>query len=145
MITGSCLCARIRYEIDSVIGPALNCHCSMCRKVTGTAFRSRVAVPAKNFRWVTGEDQLTRYVSSAGTTRTFCRRCGSTLVSLFDDNPGILGLAMGTLDDDPGVRPSFHVFVGSKAGWFEITDDLPQFEALPPSSMVRKDGSSGQR
>src|SRR5208282_260620 len=94
MITGSCLCARIRYEIDSVIGPALNCHCSMCRKVTGTAFRSRVAVPAKNFRWVTGEDQLTRYVSSAGTTRTFCRRCGSTLVSMFDDNPGILGLAM---------------------------------------------------
>lgn len=99
---------------------------------------------AENFRWVAGEDLLTRYVSSPGTIRTFCRVCGSTLVSLFDDNPKTIGLAMGTLDDDPGVRPAFHVFVGSKAPGFAITDDLPQFDALPPPSMVRKDGSSGQ-
>jgi hypothetical protein len=134
----------VRYEIEGAIGPALNCHCSTCRKATGAAFRSRVAVPAENFRWVSGEDLLTRYVSSPGTIRTFCRVCGSTLVSLFDDNPKTIGLAMGTLDDDPGVRPAFHVFVGSKAPGSEITDDLPQFDALPPPSMVRKDGSSGQ-
>jgi hypothetical protein len=116
----------------------------MCRKVTGAAFRSRVAIPSGNFRWISGEDLLARYASSPGTIRTFCRVCGATLVSLFDDNPKTLGLAMGTLDNDPGLRPSFHVFVGSKAPWFEITDDLPQFDALPPPSMVRKDGSSGQ-
>jgi hypothetical protein len=142
MITGSCLCGGVRYEIDGTIGLALNCHCSMCRKVTGAAFRSRVAVPTKNFRWLSGEDLLTRYSSSPGTNRTFCRVCGATLVSLFDDNPKTIGLAMGTLDDDPVVRPAFHVFVGSKAHWFDITDDLPQFDTLPPPSMLRKDGSS---
>jgi hypothetical protein len=61
MITGSCLCGSVRYEIDGKIGPALNCHCSMCRKATGAAFRSRLAVPRKNFRWLRGEDLLTHY------------------------------------------------------------------------------------
>jgi hypothetical protein len=64
MITGSCLCGSVRYEINGKFGPALNCHCSMCRKMTGAAFRSRVAIPAGNFRWLAGEDLLTRYVSS---------------------------------------------------------------------------------
>jgi hypothetical protein len=101
-----------------------------------------VAIPSKNFRWVTGEEFLSRYVSSPGTVRTFCRICGSTLVSLFDNNPETVGLAMGTLDDDPGIRPSFHVFVGSKAPWFEITDQLPQFDGFPPATLVRQDGSA---
>ena len=101
-----------------------------------------MAVPRKNFRWLTGEDFLTGYISSPGTTRTFCKVCGSTLVSLFDDNPETLGLAMGTLDDDPAIRPTFHVFVGSKAPWFEITDKLPQFDTFPPPTVVRQDESS---
>ena len=141
MITGSCLCAGVRYAIAGEIGPALNCHCSMCREATGAAFRSPVAVPRKNFRWLRGEELLTGYVSSPGTTRTFCKVCGSTLVSLFDDNPATLGLAMGTLDDDPAIRPAFHVFAGSKASWFEITDQLPQFDSFPPRMVVRPDGS----
>ena len=111
MITGSCLCAGVRYEIHGEIGPALNCHCSMCRKMTGAAFRSRVAIPTENFRWVK------------------------------DDNQKTLGLAMGTLDDDPGIRPTFHVFVGSKAAWFEITDQLPRFDTFPRITLVRQDGS----
>jgi hypothetical protein len=78
MISGSCLCGGVRYEIDGEIGPVLNCHCSMCRKMTGAAFRSRVAIPSENFRWLTGEGLPARYVSSPGTIRTFCRVCGST-------------------------------------------------------------------
>jgi len=87
MTTGSGLCGGARYEIDGNIGPALNCHCSMCRKATGAAYRSRVAVPRKNFRWPTRQDLLTYYDSSPTTTRTFCKVCGSTLVSVFHDNP----------------------------------------------------------
>jgi hypothetical protein len=141
MATGSCLCGGVRYEIDGKFGPALNCHCSMCRKATGAAYRSRVAVPRKNFRWLTGEDLLTYYDSSPTTTRTFCKVCDSTLVSLFHDDPQTLGLPMGTLDDDPGIRPSCHVFVGSKAPWFEITDRLVQFAEFPPATFTRQDGS----
>jgi hypothetical protein len=100
-------------------------------------------VRIRDFHWTAGEHLLSRYVSSSGTTRTFCSVCGSTLVSLFDANRATLGLALGTLDDDPGVRAQFHVFVDSGAPWFEITDDLPRYAALPPASVVRSDGSSG--
>lgn len=126
-VKGSCLCGGIRYEIDGAFGTVVNCHCSMCRKATGAAFRTRAAVPADGFRWLTGESLVSRYESSPGETRTFCRVCGATLPTFFRDHPDQIGLPLGTLDDDPGVRPSAHVFVDSKAPWFEIADDLPQF------------------
>src|SRR5438105_8817992 len=113
----------------------------MCRKATASAFSGRVAVPSKNFRSLAGEDLLTQYISSPTTTRTFCKVCGSTLVSLFHDDPEMLGLPMGTLDDHPAIQPTFHVFVGSKAPSFEITDRLPQFHNFPPVTLLRQDGS----
>jgi hypothetical protein len=128
-VNGSCLCRGIKYRIDGAFGRVVNCHCSMCRKATGAAFRTRAAVPAAAFRWVTGEELVSKYESSLGETRTFCRVCGATLATFFRDHPDEIGLPLGTLDDDPGVRPSAHVFVASKAPWFEITDDLPQFPA----------------
>jgi hypothetical protein len=131
MIRGSCLCGGIRYEIAGDLERPLNCHCSMCRKTTGAAFGSRARVSTSAFRWVAGEGLLSRYESSPGNVRTFCRVCGSTLVTIFPRAPGELGLAMGTLDDDPGVRPELHVYVDSKAPWHEITDSLPQFGTTP--------------
>ena len=139
-VQGSCLCGGIKYRIDGAFGRVVNCHCSMCRKATGAAFRTRAAVPAAAFRWLAGEDLVSRYESSPGETRTFCRVCGATLATFFRDHPGEIGLALGTLDDDPRVRASAHVFVASKAPWFEITDELPQFsegfvatEGAPPN------------
>jgi hypothetical protein len=134
---GSCLCRGIQYELDEVLGVVVNCHCSMCRKVTGTAFRTRAAVAASAFRWVAGEDLVSRFESSPGEFRTFCRVCGSTLATFFRDRPAEIGLALGTLDEDPGVRPTAHVFVGSKAPWYEIGDGLPQFvDALIPDGKL---------
>jgi len=131
-ITGSCLCGGIRYAVDGPLGPVVHCHCSMCRKATGAAFRTRAAVPSAGFHWRAGESLLARFESSPGEERTFCRVCGSTLVTLFRDRPDEIGLALGTLDGDPGVRPWAHVFVGSKAPWYEIEDDLPRFSATAP-------------
>jgi hypothetical protein len=105
----------------------------MCRKATGAAFRTRAAVAATAFQWLDGEDLVSRYESSPGEARTFCRVCGATLATFFRDRPNTIGLPLGTLDDDPGVRPSAHVYAGSKAPWFEITDGLPCFsEGLTP-------------
>jgi hypothetical protein len=132
MLRGSCLCGGIRYEIKTGIEEPLNCHCSMCRKATGAAFRSRARVYTDSFRWLQGEALLSRYESSPGHVRTFCSVCGSTLVTIFPRSPDELGLALGTLDDDPGAKPGFHVHVGSKAPWYDITDDLPQFETHGP-------------
>lgn len=128
MLRGGCLCGGVRYEIDGPVGPALYCHCSMCRKAHGSAFRARLAVPKASLRFTQGEHLLQRYISSGNTVRTFCRQCGSPMVNFWTVEPGNYGLAMGTLDDDPGVRPECHLYTGSKAPWYEIADDLPQLE-----------------
>ena len=139
---GSCLCGGVKFEITGPLFSSLNCHCSLCRKQHGAAFRSRARVRRTDFKWVQGEDLVSYYESSPGYRRGFCRVCGSPilnraephfrLVASHPDTLAEFGIALGTLDDDPGVRPACHVFVGSKASWFEITDDLPQYAELPP-------------
>lgn len=80
---------------------------------------------------MSGEHLLTRYQSSPGEQKTFCSVCGSSLVTLFENAPEWLGFPLGTLDDDPGVKAKCHVFVGSKAPWHDIADNLPQWDELP--------------
>lgn len=131
-LNGGCLCGAIRYQITGTPSEASNCHCSMCRKHSGAAFLSAIGVPANELHWLKGEDQLARYQSSPGGIRFFCRVCGSTMAGgPADPNSDTIWIMMGTLDDDPGIRPSYHIFVGSKAPWFEITDELPSFHEYP--------------
>jgi len=134
MLRGSCLCGGIRYEINGPLFGALNCHCSMCRKAHGAAFRTRASVKTTDFRWLQGEDLVTYYESSAGNHRGFCKVCGSPILSRFDFDPAVYGLPFGALDDDPGKKPKFHVFVADKAPWHDITDNLPQYPELPPKA-----------
>lgn len=129
-LQGSCLCGGVRYEIHGTLRGALNCHCRMCRKAHGAAFRSRAAVRSADFLWLAGEELVTYYESSPGTQRGFCRVCGSNLISRFHSKD-TYGLALGSLDDDPGIKPLCHVYVGSKAPWHDINDNLPQFETVP--------------
>jgi hypothetical protein len=74
-----------------------------------------------------------KYESSPGETRTFCRICGATLPTFFRDRPEWIGLPLGTLDDAPGVTPSAHVWIASKAPWWEVTDGLAQYDEGIPS------------
>lgn len=130
---GGCLCGGITYEIRGELLDVVNCHCSMCRKFHGAAFRTRAAVRAADFHWLTGEHLLTAYESSPGEFKTFCRVCGSPMVTRFDDNPSWYGFPLGTLDTDPGVKAAYHIYVGSGAPWHDITDDLPRYEGEPPT------------
>ena len=132
MIRGSCLCKRVRLEIHGKLANASHCYCSMCRKEHGAAFGTYAEVRADNFRIVAGEELILRYRSSPGVERTFCSRCGSTLQFISQKNPGMAEIALGVLDDDPGIRVSRHIFVASKAPWVEITDDLPQYAESSP-------------
>ncbi len=125
---GSCLCRRVTYEIVGELTDVLNCHCSMCRKLHAAAFRTRAKVNAKDWRTLTGEQFIKFYESSPGERKGFCSECGSSLFTKLDANPDVLGFPLGTLDTDPGVKAMRHVFVGSKAPWFDITDDLPQHD-----------------
>jgi hypothetical protein len=128
MITGACLCGEVRFAVDGELGRVSHCHCSMCRRVHGAAFGTYASVPRQNFRWTSGADLVRTFRSSDVMERTFCERCGSTLQAVFEVEPEVYYLTLGTLDGDPQCRPSVHIFVGSKAPWYEIIDNLPQFD-----------------
>lgn len=131
MTEGRCLCGALRYQIDGPFVDMLHCHCSMCRKHHGTPFATWVAAPIAGFRWLSDTSSLATYRSSERGHRDFCRICGS-VAPMIEENFGMAIAPAGNLEGDPGIRPTRHMFVGSKAGWYEITDDLPQHEEFPP-------------
>jgi hypothetical protein len=131
--TGSCLCGGIKYRIAGDLLTSVNCHCSMCRKAHGAAFRPGALVKVQAFSWTQGEELITDYRSSEHMHRMFCRTCGSHLVARSDTHPAIVSVAIGTVDGDLPVGPRQHWNVASKAPWFEITDQLPQFAVVPTS------------
>jgi hypothetical protein len=107
-----------------------HCHCSRCRKVHGTAFGTYLNAPLAGFAFEQGGDALARFAPPRGFARPFCARCGS-MVPDGAAPDGSVAMPVGPLDGDPGVRPLAHIFVASKAPWYEITDALPRFAAYP--------------
>ena len=132
MLTGSCLCGAVRFQITGKIGPVGYCHCSQCRRATGTAFAANADVQRGDISFVSGLDGVREYESSPGKFRAFCARCGSPVYGRKSSEPDRLRVRLGTLEQDPGRRALAHVWVASKAPWFEITDTLPQFDEGPP-------------
>lgn len=135
-LTGKCLCEKIAYEITGELGPIVNCHCSKCRRWHNAAFRTRCTIEKKNFKWLRGEELLSKYHSSEFVVKTFCKVCGSCLISLYDDRPDYIGLPIGGLEQDPGQQPLMNVFVGSKSPWYQISDGLPCHDELPEDKVV---------
>lgn len=130
MVRGSCLCGGIRFEAKSI--PLITtCHCSMCRKAHGAAFGTYASVPSAELRFVEGEELIASFESSPGYRRSFCRVCGSNAPAQAPDGKTWM-VPAGLLDDDPGARPALHMFVGSKAPWWEIDDELPKFDTWVP-------------
>ena len=130
-LAGSCLCGAIRYEVE---GPARylgNCHCPTCRKQHGSAFSTYADFDAAGWKLLCGDNELQTYRSSPPVKRQFCGVCGSNLFYLDENEPDKVWVAAGTLDDDPGTTIGGHIFVGSKAPWYHITDSLPQCNDLP--------------
>jgi len=127
MVRGGCLCGGVRYEISGELSEICFCHCKMCQRLHGTPFGSYAAVHPRQHRYTGGEELIGEYQSSPDAVRTFCSRCGSKLAFRNSRAPDEIWIAAGTFDGDPGVRPGSHIFVDSKAPWFEITDDLKQF------------------
>lgn len=130
-LTGKCLCGAIAYEINGDLGPIVNCHCSKCRRWHGAVFRTRCTIKTKDFMLMKGEDNLPKYHSSKNVIKTFCKICGSILISMYEDKADYIGLPIGGVEQDPGSRPIANIFVGSKSPWYEITDNLPQYDELP--------------
>ena len=141
MVSGRCLCGSVRFEIRGVCTPIQFCHCPRCRKASGGPFVAAVAALAEWVHWLAGEELITSYAApilqAPPPYRTaFCSRCGSPLPIVTPERQFAV-IPAGCLDDDPGSRGFRHIFVGIKAPWFEITDDLPQFERhVPPQQRL---------
>ncbi len=131
MLTGSCLCGAVRYEVAGPFDMMAHCHCSMCRKHHGAMFSTFASAPLAGFRWISGEDHIVVYPSSEDGRRPFCRTCGS-VAPMRMEQMGLVIVPCGNLEGDPGLRPQMHMFSGSRASWFPITDALPQHAAYPP-------------
>ena len=123
-LSGACECGAVRYQVADAFLYAANCHCSRCRAATGAAFKPFAGIERTQLRIIQGQDTLMVF-GEDDLNHTRCGVCGSLLYSVVRDGDYV-HVAMGSLTDAPSIRPSEHIFVGSKAPWFEITDDLPQ-------------------
>ena len=134
--TAQCLCAGVKFRISGELEPIQVCHCSQCRKAQGTAFATNSPVLRSAFQLDSGAELLTEFESSPGKKRAFCSRCGSPVYSRRDDLPEVLRIRVGLINEALAVRPMVHFYTGSKANWWAIDDELPQFEAAytPPTT-----------
>ena len=129
ILAGKCLCGAVQYVVADQFRYAMNCHCSQCRRATGSAFKPFAGIERGKFDIHEGWDNLMTFGEENGHD-AHCRLCGSLLYSVVREG-AFVHVAMGTLVDNPTIRPTQHIFVGSKAPWFTITDDLPQHDAFP--------------
>jgi hypothetical protein len=132
MLTGNCLCGAVSFEINGDITDIYQCHCSVCRKATGSSGISVFLTTGDVFRWVSGENEIQLYKTSSGYRSVFCKTCGSRLP---DPNPEetTFWIPAGLLNtSEIDAKVSAHIFVGSKASWYVIGDDgIQHLEHFP--------------
>ena len=133
VVRGSCLCGAVKYHVTEPFRVAYNCHCSRCRHGRAAAHASNGFTSFDGVHFVKGEDHLKTYKvpDARYFTQVFCDVCGSLMPRL-DAERKIAVIPLGGLDDDPGIKPGEHIFVAHKAGWHDITDDLPTHDEDPP-------------
>ncbi len=120
-MTGRCACGAVTYEVTAPFESASYCHCHRCQRRTDTAASANARVAPEHFRITAGEEHVSTWTPETGFPKSFCSLCGSALFSGGDDRP--VGVRMGTLDADPGVRPSYRQWLESAASWEAVPDD----------------------
>jgi hypothetical protein len=133
VVGGSCACGRVHFELEGRPMVMMHCHCSRCRRARGGAHATNLAWKLDAIRYTVGEEMLTVFdlpeAQFFGTT--FCSHCGGFLPRR-STGRGFVVVPVGSLDSDPEMPALAHQFVASKAGWFDITDGVPQFADAAP-------------
>jgi hypothetical protein len=127
MYTGSCLCGGVRFSVNAELEPIQVCHCVQCRKAQGAPVAANAPVATSAFCLVGGQELLTEFESSPGKKRVFCKRCGSPIYSFRDTLPNVVRVRLGLINEPLNARPVAHFHTESKANWWQIGDDLPQY------------------
>ncbi|MDX1282834.1 GFA family protein [Shewanella colwelliana] len=133
MYLGQCLCGEISIKVNGPITDIIHCHCSLCRKNSGTAYATNGFINRADFEIVAGAESLTTFSFKPGRNRHFCRRCGSPVFSSNKQDPSRLRIRLGILDSDISEKPASHNFVTSKASWDDLDANLPRYETFEPS------------
>jgi hypothetical protein len=118
MLTGSCLCGAVAYDVDATIQRIVHCHCQTCRKTHGAAFSSVTAVPRHKFNWTRGAELLGAVESSPGKFRRFCTQCGSHIMAERTSQSVVL-LRLGCLDTPVKDVPQLHIWRSESAAWYD--------------------------
>jgi hypothetical protein len=136
-LAGGCMCGGVRFELSAPLLGAVYCHCKRCQRRTGTGFAVTALSAPGSYRTVSGQDLVGSWTPGDGWIKSFCKDCGSQLFATNPDNPEMVAIRMGALDEDPGTRPSAHQFTTSAAAWAPVPDDgLPNFpERLPAAEL----------
>ncbi|MGF6372071.1 hypothetical protein OKW40_004821 [Paraburkholderia sp. RAU6.4a] len=127
LLAGRCLCGAVHYSVRDEFVYALNCHCSNCRRATGSAFKPFAGIERDKLRITRGEDSLLMFGDARASHDVRCKICGSLMFSVVRQGQYV-HVTLGTLTDSPAMSPTAHIFVGSKAPWCSITDQLPQHD-----------------
>jgi hypothetical protein len=141
MYEGSCLCRGVRYRLTAELGDFGYCHCTSCRKASGSAFGANAPVDREHFHLLAGSDTLREFESSPGKRRAFCGRCGSPIYAYLAATPEVLRIRLGSLDTPFAKHPLAHTFVADKATWEPIEGARPQFDEWAPRSVLHQRGS----
>lgn len=131
-VTGSCLCNKVSYAVSGNLGIFQYCHCSRCRKFTGSAFAANILVAPDDFRWLEGDEYVARYElpDTRHFATSFCTSCGSSLPWVAQSGRSVI-VPAGTLNADPRIRPMQNIFCASRASWYTNPGELPKHDALP--------------
>ncbi|WP_068547711.1 GFA family protein [Thalassotalea crassostreae] len=133
MYLGKCLCGDVQVKINGEISDIIHCHCSLCRKNSGTAFATNGFINSAEFEIIAGKEKITTFSFKPGRNRHFCTNCGSPVYSSNDQDPARFRIRLGILDSEITERPISHNFVSSKANWEELDAQLPRYDAFEPS------------
>ena len=133
-LSGSCLCGAVAFEAGAPLFMS-HCHCTRCRLARAAPYATNLFVERQTLEWRSGRALINHY-KLPGAERFavgFCSRCGGK-VPRSNSTSEVGGIPAGCLDSTPDIAPRGHIFVGSKANWFDIADSLPQWDADPPRS-----------
>lgn len=131
-ITGECFCGSVKYQVDGKLRDGISCHCSRCRKAFSAQASATVFVEPNEFKWLSGEELLTSYVGMQGYGLQFCKVCGSTIATIYNDE--VIQVSLGCVNGAPDIEIGQHIFVGSKASWEVIPEGVTQFDEWPPKN-----------
>ena len=131
-ISGSCLCGKVSYAFVGPIKVFQYCHCSRCRKFTGSAHAANIIIDPDQFHWLSGEQYVGRFElpEAKHFATSFCTNCGSSLPWLTKSGKAVV-VPAGTLDDDPRAKPVHNIYFANRAPWFEDVGALKKYDALP--------------